>query len=140
MGRELHLKGAEGLKGSKEDGGREGRLTTDTDKNTQMTNGTTRNDKTIKTSAENDKSACIDCNKIKVMYTNADVLTNKTDLLQSGCKAEMPHIIGINEVKPNNQRYKLFSAEFNLEELGFDMFPNNIEEDTGRGQLLYVSK
>ena len=81
------------------------------------------------------------CNKtLKVMYTNADVLTNKQDLLESRVKKELPDIIGINEVKPKNMKTQLFSAEFNLERFGYDMFPNNIEEENGRGQVLYVSK
>ena len=74
------------------------------------------------------------------MYTNADVLTNKMDLLKSRCLAERPHIVGVNEVKPKNLKSKLYSAEFNLEEIGMDMFANNIEEDIGRGQVLYVDK
>jgi len=78
--------------------------------------------------------------KMNVMYTNADVLTNKMDLLKTRCLAEMPHIVGVNEVKPKNMKTKLYSAEFNLEDIGFDMFPNNVEEDKGRGQVLYVSK
>ena len=70
--------------------------------------------------------------KIKVMYTNADVLTNKIDLLAARIKAELPQIIGINEVKPKYQRFKVLPAEFNMEELGFDMFVNNIEEEQGK--------
>ena len=77
---------------------------------------------------------------IKVMYTNADVLTNKLDLLKARCQIESPQIVGVNEVKPKNQRYKVLPAEFNMKELGFDMFENNIIEDRGRGQVLYVSK
>ena len=78
--------------------------------------------------------------KIKVMYTNADVLTNKIDLMKARCQVESPKVVAINEVKPKNQRFKVLPAEFNMEELGFDMFPNNIDEDRGRGQLLFVSK
>ena len=55
-------------------------------------------------------------------------------------KTELPDIIGINEVKPKRTKSQLFPDEFNLERLGYDMFPNNIEEDNGRGQILYVSK
>ena len=53
---------------------------------------------------------------------------------------EEPNVIGINEVKPKNNRYPVNPAEFNLEDLNYDMFENNIETDTGRGQLLYTSK
>lgn len=86
---------------------------------------------------EKDKN---DRNKLKVMYTNADVLTNKIDLLRARCRLELAKIIGINEVKPKNQRFKVFPAEFNLEDLNLEMFSNNVEEEGGRGQLLYVSK
>ena len=60
---------------------------------------------------------------IKVMYTNADVLTNKMDLLRSRCLVELPQIVGVNEVKPKNCRYTaVIPAEFNLVDLGLDMF------------------
>lgn len=78
--------------------------------------------------------------KIKVMYTNADVLTNKIDLMKARCQSDLPQIVAINEVKPKNQRFKVLPAEFNMKELGYDMFDNNIEEVRGRGQILYVSK
>ena len=77
---------------------------------------------------------------IRVLYTNADVLTNKIDLLRARCQAELPSIVAVNEVKAKNSRFKVFRAEFNVEDLGYDMFPNNIEENVGRGQLMYVSK
>ena len=77
---------------------------------------------------------------IRVMYTNADVLTNKIDLMKARCQTESPNIVAINEVKPKNQRFNVLPAEFNMNELGLDMFTNNIEEAKGRGQLLYVSK
>ena len=79
-------------------------------------------------------------NGIKVLYTSADQLTNKIELLRSRCKHEEPNAIGINEAKPKNNRYTVNPAEFNLEDLNDDMFENNIERDTGRGQLLYTSK
>ena len=76
---------------------------------------------------------------LKVMYTNADQLPNKIDLMKNRCMVEVPHVIGINELKPKNAMFKPFAAEFNMEELNYRMFPNNIEEEVGRGQLLYVS-
>ena len=74
------------------------------------------------------------------MYTNADVLTNKMDLLKARCQIEVPQIVAINEVKPKNQRYNVLPAEFNMDDLGYDMFVNNIEENRGRGQAMYVTK
>ena len=70
--------------------------------------------------------------RIKVLYTNANQLTNIIKLLRSRCKHEEPTAIGINEVKPKNNRYPVNAVEFNLED--------NIETDTGGGQLLYTSK
>ena len=87
-----------------------------------------------------DEKRVLSNKKLNVMYTNADVLTNKIDLLKTRCLAELPHIVGVNEVKPKNMKNKLYAAEFNLDEIGFDMFDNNIEEEKGRGQLLFVSK
>ena len=49
-------------------------------------------------------------NRIKVLYTNADQLTNKIELLRSRCKHEEPNVIGINEVKPKNNRYPVNPA------------------------------
>ena len=71
-------------------------------------------------------------NRIKVLYTNANQLTNKIELLRSRCKHEEPTVIGINEVKHKNNRYPVNAAEFKLEDLNYDMFKKN----TGRGLLL----
>ena len=78
--------------------------------------------------------------EMTVMYTNADALSNKLDLLSNRVRMENPSIIGINEVKAKNMRYRTLDAEYNLEREGYNMFTNNVENDIGRGQILYVSK
>ena len=48
-------------------------------------------------------------------------------------------IIGITEVKPKNASYKLNPAEFNLEWMNqYVMFHANIDNNEGRGLILYV--
>ena len=82
-------------------------------------------------------------NGIKVLYTNADQLTNKIELLRSRCKHEEPSAVkpkGINEGKPKNNRYPVNPAEFNLADLNYDIFENNIETDTGRALFLTIPK
>ncbi|KAK3089529.1 hypothetical protein FSP39_004304 [Pinctada imbricata] len=51
-----------------------------------------------------------------------------------------PDILGIAEVKPKNSANKPNIAEYNLNEVSnFNMFSKNVENDTGRGILLYVN-
>jgi len=48
-------------------------------------------------------------------------------------KKEWPDLIGINEVKYKNMEGKeLKTKQFELEEERYDIFGNNIEEDTRR--------
>ena len=86
-------------------------------------------------------SSAADCKVVKgfkVCYTNADVLSNKVDLLIARISVYDPDIICINEVKPKYCRYEAFVAEYNLSELGYEMFDNNMENKQERGQVLYV--
>ena len=70
---------------------------------------------------------------IKSMYTNADQLWNKMNELKEITKKEWPDLIGINEVKYKNMEGKeLKTKQFELEEERYDIFGNNIEEDTRR--------
>ncbi|KAK3086529.1 hypothetical protein FSP39_019677 [Pinctada imbricata] len=51
-----------------------------------------------------------------------------------------PDTLGIAEVKPKNSANKPNIAEYNLNEVSnFNMFSKNVENDTGRGILLYVN-
>ena len=79
--------------------------------------------------------------KLKCCYTNADQLLNKRGEFEVRVQNMSPHIIGVNEVKPKNMKNKLCSAEFNLDRVGeYDMFHKNIENEIGRGIILYVDK
>ena len=82
--------------------------------------------------------------QIKCMYTNADQLKNKMNELTDRIKLEWPDLIAINEVKYKNTKdRKLKEGEFTIDmEIGnkYEVFSNNIEEDEGRGQIMYVDK
>ena len=52
---------------------------------------------------------------LKILYTNADQLSNKMDLLKLRVQTDLPDIICVNEVKPKNSRFEPFAAEFSLE-------------------------
>ena len=54
-------------------------------------------------------------NKLVVLYTNADTLSNKMNLLLQQIDKNKPHIICITEVKPKNYRYSLQTSEINIE-------------------------
>jgi len=79
-------------------------------------------------------------NEITIMYTNPDQMRNKIDEIEDKIDENDPHIIAINEVKPKaNGEYSL--SDFNCDKHGkYKIFPNNIENDVGRGQLLLVKK
>ena len=51
---------------------------------------------------------------------------------------EKPHIIAINEVKPNNPLSDITAAELSL--AGYKMYTKNITEKTGRGIAIYVDE
>ncbi len=72
------------------------------------------------------------------MYTNADCLKNKLNEFKVRLSDCNPDIICINEVKPKHMKDKLTESEFSLQNIGYNMFPLNIENDTGRGMLVYT--
>ena len=83
-------------------------------------------------------SSCFkDCSNIKVVYTNADVLT-KVKLLELNDIAvkEGPHVIAITEAYPKNKTNEIISDSYNIAE--YDMFFT--EDTTGRGIIIYVKK
>ncbi len=50
-----------------------------------------------------------------------------------------PHIIGINEVKPKNSRYKPTESEFKISDIGdYDLLSTNLDKEIGRGMILYT--
>ena len=65
-------------------------------------------------------------NVIKCIYTNADQLRNKLDELKLRASENPPGIIGITEVKPKKNTFKMSPAEFSLDEVAeYDMFSLN---------------
>ena len=72
------------------------------------------------------------------MYTNADSLPNKKTELENMIHSmeQTPHIIAVNKVKPKRSRFKLTDAEVSL--AGYDMFTTHLDDDLGRGSILYV--
>ena len=79
--------------------------------------------------------------KMSCMYTNADQLKNKLQEMKTRMSHTMPSIIGITEVKAKNRSMKMKESEFSVDEVGkYDMFCTNIEDEKGRGCILYVSQ
>lgn len=51
------------------------------------------------------------------------------------------HLIGITEVKSKSHKQQMIPTEFNLDDIeDYNIFSRNIENDIGRGLLLYVHK
>ena len=71
---------------------------------------------------------------IKCFYTNCDSLINKFDEFKIRVQENDPHIIRINEVKPQNCRYNIQGSELQLD--NYEMFENL--QQTGRGIVIYV--
>ncbi len=79
--------------------------------------------------------------QLNCFYTNADQLHNKLTELEIRTQDNKPNIIGITEVKPKHGRYKTREPEYSLGKgRQYQMFSKNIENDTGRGLLLYVDQ
>ena len=75
---------------------------------------------------------------LKCMYTNADSLKNKLNEFTARIRDYNPDIIMVNEVKPKNMRGNLTESEFSLKDKGYNMFPLNIDNEKGRGMLVYT--
>ena len=76
-------------------------------------------------------------NKLKVMLSNADTLTNKLTELDFIVSQENPHIIAINEVMPKNAKREIYREEFHI--TGYEMITDpNVVNNTGRGSLIYL--
>lgn len=79
--------------------------------------------------------------KIRITYTNADMLVNKIQELKDRITKEWPDIIGINEVKLKNMNgVELKREEFKPDNEKYDIFGVNVEKEGGRGQLLFADK
>lgn len=95
--------------------------------------------KTVKTHVHNvykegDKS------NLLCWYTNADSLLNKLSELKArlGSANRKPDIISIVEVKPKLARYKIAESELQLK--GYNMTAVNLENDIGRGIVVYTRR
>ena len=78
-------------------------------------------------------------NKLKISFTNADMLKNKLTELAVRLKTDQPLIFGVTEVLPKNKD-KVFHPEiYNIE--NYEKVPHpNVEKNFGRGSILYVHK
>ncbi len=87
---------------------------------------------------KNGKQEENNCNILARLYTNADTLTNKFDELIVRIKEHSPAIVCVTEVKPKHMKGNLLNTEFSLKKFGYDQFPLNLENDTGRGMVVYT--
>ena len=78
-------------------------------------------------------------NDLKIMYTNADCLSNKkTDLSMLLQTLDyIPDLIIITEVNPKNMVKGLQESEFNMQ--GYNLFSLNIGKEKCRGIIVYVN-
>ena len=82
---------------------------------------------------------------LKILYTNADQLSNKMDLLKLRIAADLPDVVCVNEVNPKNSRYEPFAAEYSLDQSNrfdscpaqYSYIPNSLDSKIGRGQAVY---
>ena len=76
--------------------------------------------------------------KIKIVFTNADVLTpQKIQELKIIVAENKPDIIAVSEVKPKNFNRLRSEAEFKIDH--YDMeFANLNDKEVGRGLLVYT--
>ena len=79
--------------------------------------------------------------KIDCMYTNAGQPKNKLSEMRVRLSNHMPSTIGVTEVKPKSKQTQIKEPEYSLGEVGnYDMFCTNIENDKGRGCIVYISQ
>ena len=78
--------------------------------------------------------------EIKIIYTNADSLTNKMQDLNAFLSTlkDKPNIIAITEVNSKSNKSNMQLSEFGLE--GYNIFSSHVGEDKYRGILMYVDK
>ena len=71
---------------------------------------------------------------LKIIYTNADTLTNKLDELKMIIETKQPDIIAITEIYPKTKIFELDISTFYIK--GYQKYTN--QEDAGRGVIIYV--
>ena len=79
---------------------------------------------------------CQTTETFKLLYSNADCLTNKKAELATLIQMHKPAVIGVVEVKPKNSRYELQECEMAID--GYDIF-HTLEEE-GRGVCPYAKQ
>lgn len=88
-----------------------------------------------------DKSKPKSIRDLNCLYTNADQLKNKMSELSIRVNNENPDIIGITEVKAKKRQSNIKASEFHIEgNQNYKMFSKNVEDEQGRGLLLFVNK
>ena len=77
--------------------------------------------------------------KFDIMYTNADSLSNKQEVLKLflSDKSIRYKVIIITEVNPKNSLTSVLESEFNM--TGFNIYSCNIGKNKCRGIIAYVS-
>ena len=75
--------------------------------------------------------------RIKVLYTNADMLRNKMNELNYRVSLEDPEIVAVNEVKNKSSKRKITVNELKLDINGYIMVDNNIDTEEGIRQFCY---
>ena len=76
---------------------------------------------------------------LKILYTNADTLTNKMDELKLLTRDESPDVIAVNEVLPKKSMFLVQEQELQID--GFNMV-SNLEATSRtsiRGLVLYIN-
>ena len=74
---------------------------------------------------------------LRIIYTNADQLTNKLQELETRIKLDNPHIILITEVNSKNTKNSPDLVTFQLP--GYQLFHQNVSSD-GRGIIIYIQQ
>ena len=76
---------------------------------------------------------------ISIMYTNADSLGNKLDELGERIRDIDPSIVAVNEVKHKGTA-ACEESFYNLDMPQYNVLYNNIEQQTGRGQMIMYKR
>lgn len=76
--------------------------------------------------------------KVKIIYTNADTLTNKMEELLSLIEIEKPDVIGITETLPKNRINGTLLEQLIIP--GYDIYTIDPENHEGRGIAIYVNQ
>lgn len=82
--------------------------------------------------------------KLKILFSNVDIFSfDKICELKNKIKVmeKYPHIIALQEVKPQNIIYERDLAEYNIE--GYELLEKNLKmkkDDEGRGIIIYIRK